>query len=108
MKVRIVNMPVRIKGERYLPGTELDIGEELYKTMKSNCIILEESQAKEVTEDDVTVEPEKEVTEDDVIKASKEYKEITKDELMIELAGQGTEFDPNNNKLELFKMLGRD
>lgn len=108
MKVRITNMPVRIDGKRYLPGAEIEVTKELYKTMKSNCIILEEQQEdEEEIEDNEEVEKE-ELTEDQKIMQSKEYKAISKDDIMLKLAEDNIEFDPNKGKLDLFKMLGSD
>lgn len=109
MKVRIVNMPVRIKGERYLPGTELDIGETLYKSIKSNCIIIDENVPVVNDEDDIKdVVVEKDLTEDQVIMNTSKYKSTSKDDIMLKLAEDGKEFDPNKDKIELFKMLGSD
>ena len=108
MKIRITNIPVRINGERVYPGTELDVTKDFYKTIKSNCIIVDDGFENTVEEVEKLNKVEKPKTNDELLKESKSYKEVTKDEIMIELAGKGIEFDPNQNKLTLFKMLGRD
>lgn len=108
MKVRITNIPVRIKGERFYPGTELEVTKELYNTMKSNCIIIEEDSSNEVDDKIEDEVEEKELTEDQKIMATSEYKTKSKDDIMLELAENGIEFDPNMNKIELYKMLGSD
>ena len=108
MKVRVVGIPLRLEGERYKAGTELEVTESVYKTIKSNCIIINEDEVE--TEDDVTVTndvevEEVELTDDELIK---EYKDMTKNDIMIKLAENGVEYDPNSSKVVLFKMLGSD
>ena len=104
IKVKITDIPVRINDERYYPGTELEVTEDIYKTMKSVCIIVDDK----IEEDEIEEVVKEEISEDDKIKASNEYKTISKEKIMIDLAEKGIEYDPNKSKLELFKMLGSD
>lgn len=108
IKVKITDIPVRINGERYYPGTELEVTEDIYKTMKSVCIIVDDKIPVITEEDEIEEVVKEEISEDDKIKASNEYKTISKEKIMIDLAEKGIEYDPNKSKLELFKMLGSD
>ena len=109
MKIRITDMPVRINGERFYPGMEIEVSEEMYKSMKSSCIIIDEDIPVVTNDpvDDKEVEV-KELTEDQKIMGTTDYKTKSKDEIMLELAENGIEFDPNMSKVELYKMLGSD
>lgn len=110
MKIRITNIPVRIDNVRYYPGDELKVSESLYKTIKSNCIIVDDkvpvvTKGKTEKNDEIKQE---ELSEDQLIMNSSKYKNQSKDDIMLDLAERGLEFDPNNSKLELYKLLGRD
>lgn len=97
MKVKITKMPVRIDGKRYNCGDVIDVTDDIYKTIKSICIIVDESVSKKEDTKPKTVET--------VEKVDTDYKKMTKDDIMIELAGKGVEFNPSSSKKELYEIL---
>lgn len=99
MKVKITGMPVRIGDKRYNRGDIIEVTDDIYKTIKSICIIVEESENKKV-ESDETEDKNIEIDNNDI-----EYKKMTKDDIMIELAGKGIEFNPSLSKKELYEIL---
>lgn len=99
MKVKITKMPVRIDGKRYNCGDVIDVTDDIYKTIKSICIIVDESVSKKEDTKPKTVETET------VEKVDTDYKKMTKDDIMIELAGKGVEFNPSSSKKELYEIL---
>ena len=100
MKVKITKMPVRIDGKRYNCGDVIDVTDDIYKTIKSICIIVDESVSEK--ED---IKPETVESETTVEKVDLDYKKMTKDDIMIELAGKGVEFNPSSSKKELYEIL---
>lgn len=98
MKVKITKMPVRIDNERHNIGSVIDVTEKTYETIKSICMIVEESENKKKV-NKVKKEPEQ------VNDNTTEYDKLTKDDIMIKLSELGIGADPSLKKKELYDML---